>query len=221
MHVNVHLSISVHLFPEEWLLAALWLGMMTSMSVWLRQAYSPREDAHSVARRLAELELSVDRNQVCQPHESASLYLVILMHASASCVCIALEKPGPCKCMGSTSLLNVVLQGGAVCTACQGWVRGGSKEDAKHVTRQREMLTQQEREIAQLRAQLDKMQVRQNVSSRSPHLPSPACLHVSAPGFVHVCGRLHGCAVCGACVCAAAFCLCTCAFECMSKCVRL
>ncbi|KAK9791598.1 hypothetical protein WJX73_000497 [Symbiochloris irregularis] len=62
----------------------------------------PVHNVHEVQRRLAELELSHDRNQ--------------------------------------------------------GWVRGGTKEDVKVNNRQRELLTQQEREIAHLQAQLDKMQ---------------------------------------------------------------
>lgn len=41
----------------------------------------------------------------------------------------------------------------------QGWVRGGSKEDARGMARQKELLTQQERELAHLRAQLASMQV--------------------------------------------------------------
>ena len=46
-----------------------------------------------------------------------------------------------------------------VCLGKQGWVRGGTKEDARGMARQKELLTQQEREIAHLHAQLEKMQV--------------------------------------------------------------
>ena len=57
-------------------------------------------------------------------------------------------------------------------------MRGGTKGDAKEVTKQRERLTQQEREIAQLRAQLDKMQVGSELLKSMTHAGKWALLRV-------------------------------------------
>lgn len=54
----------------------------------------------------------------------------------------------------------------------QGWVRGGTKQDAKEVGRQKQLLTQQEREIAHLKAQLERRQAAEADIDRKGHTRS-------------------------------------------------
>ena len=71
----------------------------------------------------------------------------------------------------------------------QGWVRGGTKEDVKVNRHQRELLTNQEREIAHLKAQLDKMQVALRVKSclckadEGCMVKLAFCIHFCFPGL--------------------------------------